>query len=456
MIVTRESINKDIIFRDGTDLYHPYTYVDLSKQIDAYKNLLEHKYNACPGKSVLIGEQSGKTQLALVFACLELGLTITIVDYGRKDDFQKEFTDSKTLILLPIDYFILSSDDITSKFKFFDSVCGCTILLKDECLDYTPNENIYCTPDTLLLKCTTSGTTGTPKIVEHTHRFIAALVDRNSKFFSGVIGQAFNLSHGSSLATFFLPTLFSPTTTDYINFQSTAESMSHVISKFDIQHLMLPYPDIVDTFLTEYSKVEYSAITLYTLTYIREEWLAYYDSGKVKDIISIFGSNETSGPILINKASDANFQVQHFYAIDDFYELQIDKDILVIKLPYYDKAIRSNDIFLQINNIFRHIGRNDLCRLNGSPFRAAEYQKIANDIINSTFIFDFVRHKIYLAVWEDVENFDEKVEQISNELYRVSTGAHRIAGAKRLSYSAFVSGIKLDQELLRDYFRYHV
>ncbi len=454
MIVTRELINKSITFRDSLYLDCPYTFIDLSKDIDAYKNLLQHKYNAVEGQSVLIGEQSGRKQLALVFACLELGLTITIVDYGRKDNFQTDYFDPKTTLLLPIHFFIVSTVDITDKFAFFNDACETTIILTDEVLDYTPNQTVNAKPNTMLLKCTSSGTTGTPKIVHHTHEFIFALVMRNAKMFDGVIGQAFNLSHGSSLATFFLPTLFSTDVSEYINF--TLDHTDLVIEKHKLDHLMLPYPDMLEVFVEQYKKSAHSGINLYSLTYIRDEWKEYTQEGKIKDIISFFGSNETSGPTLINRVSYDDFNRQRYHRVDDFYELEIRNTELIVTLPTYNNKIETKDEFVSNGETFLHLGRNDMHRINGKFFRDTSYQRIVKDKLNSDLVFDFVNNRIYLAVWETDDNLEQKIDEIQEVLKKRSDDAHYISKYKVLSYEDFLSGIKLDQELLREYFRRYV
>jgi hypothetical protein len=454
MIVTRDLINKSITFRDSLSLDCPYTYTDLSKDIDAYKNLLQYKYNAVEGQAVLIGEQTGRTQLALVFACLELGLTITIVDYGRKDNFQTDYFDPKTTMLLPIHFFIVSAYDSTDKFSFFNQACETTVILSNETLEYTPNQTINAKPNTMLLKCTSSGTTGTPKIVHHTHEFIFALVMRNAKMFDGVIGQAFNLSHGSSLATFFLPTLIAEGVTDYINFMLI--HTSSVIENYKLDHLMLPYPDMLEVFVEQYKKSAHSGINLYSLTYIRDEWKEYTQEGKIKDIISFFGSNETSGPTLINRVSYDDFNRQRYHKVDDFYELEIRNTELIVTLPTYNNKIETKDEFVSNGESFLHLGRNDMHRINGKFFRDTSYQRIVKDKLNSDLVFDFVNNRIYLAVWETDDNLEQKIDEIQEVLKKRSDDTHYISKYKVLSYEDFLSGIKLDQELLREYFRRYV
>lgn len=454
MIVTREVINKRIKFTDFPD-DTSYYYEDLSRLVDAYKNLLLYKYSAKAGQSALLGAQAGITQLALVFACLELGLSIVIVDYGRADDFENEYYDPKTIILLPIDFFIIPQPNESNKFRFFQGVCDTTINLEEEILDYSPNTVINCTPDTLILKCTSSGTTGTPKRVEHTHQFIAELIKRNSTMFDGVVGQAFNLSHGSSLATFFLPTLVSTDVTEYINFSVVVAE--EVLQRHDPKHLMLPYPNMIELFGKAYMFSNRFGITLYTLSYIDDKWEKFTAAQKVKDIISFFGSNETSGPTLINNRHRPDFDKQAYRRFDDFYNFEIRNGELIVKMPLYNSEIETKDKFEVVGDTFFHLGRDDLFRINGSFFNSNVYQAYASSVLpKSQMTFDFVSNQIYLAIWEDVENIEESVTNINNWLKEKSNGDHYISKYKVLDYNSFLSGVKLDQELLREYFRRNV
>ena len=81
-VITREDINPVIKFTDyspyaeGIDK-ESYTYNDLNKEIDAFKNLLQSKSKKKKKKkipTVVIGMQASKEQFACLFACYELGI----------------------------------------------------------------------------------------------------------------------------------------------------------------------------------------------------------------------------------------------------------------------------------------------------------------------------------------------------------------------------------------------
>jgi hypothetical protein len=465
MILTREIINKNIKFVDfynDEDFATHYDYAELDALINAYKNLLMHKYHVTPGNTVLIGESSSIRQTAMMFACLELGMTLVIVDYNRSDQFETKRVDTKTLLLLPIDIFVIGKLFDVGKFQFFSKISEKTISLGEETeLDYTENHIVHAVPTSVAMKCTSSGTTGTPKVITHTHEFLYELSLRNSNMFSGTVAQGFNLNHGSSLATYYLPTLMSGRVNQYINF--TMWLLESVIDRImsrgiDLDHLMLPYAHLFDVFLSGYCKYPQKGICLYTLNYIKDEWKQHVLSGKISDVVSIFGSNETSGPTLINRLTDKNFHTQEYRPIDDFYQLDLVNNELVVKMPVYENTvIHTKDLFELSNGKYRHLGRDDLYRINGIAFNENKYQRILAEYTeDAKLIFDFVRNEIYLCFFEKLDLAEMKNIAVAmrKRLRDISNNTHSIDKYGLVNPKYFMSGIKLDHELIRDHFRY--
>lgn len=462
MIITRDIINKNIVYKDfyeektGSVRYDTYGYQELCDCINYFKNILLYEYNAQKGQTVLIGiANSDKFQTAAVFACSELGLPFVIVDYNRPDDFiDPEYIDPKTRILSPIDFFITFDLD-SNKFRMFKKHAGKTIIIdpKVNLVDVKENNIILAEPDDIYMKCTSSGTTGTPKLVIHTHRFIHKLIFRNSKFFNGNVGLIWNLNHGSSLATFFLPSLVSKDTVNCYNFTFMVFKKANVL----VNHLLVPYAHFIDGALHHANKVYSKELTLYTLSTIKKEWLPYVNRN-IKDIISIFGSNETSGPTLINRASDQFFEESVYFKVDDFYDINLsESNEFLVTLPIYGKTINTNDKFILKNDRYNHMGRSDLIRINGLNIDHETYSKNALELVsNCDLIYDTVKNSIYLAIWKDTGSVDENVLKLKNKIIRLSGDTHTINKYKVIEYERFLVGIKLDQELLRDYFRNYV
>lgn len=453
-IITRNLINKNIIFSDFNESFeeYKYTYDDLSGRIDFYKNYLL-SIGCKQGESVLIGYSCGIDQISLVFAVCELGLNFIINDYKILDnDF--DFIDTKTKILLPIDYYFDYDNASDFKKSYMSMICKHSITKSDldDYHNYDKNDLILSNRDDVLMKCTSSGTTGTPKLVQHTHEFLLNISNRNKMFFDGTVGLSYNLNHGSSLATYFLPALFSERVNKFVNmpahlmrrdgYITHIKEIDDVIHTFD--HLMVPYENQLNRVLENYDSKK---ISYYTLTSITP--LLYQKRDRCKDIISFFGCNETSGPLLINRASFSNFRRNVYQKVDDYYEIK-SIDPLTIHLKEYGVDLNTNDVF-EIEDGFKFIGRKDLLRINGIEIQSELYDEILESLnIDGSFIYDTAYNEIYLAIWEEC---DIKLKYINSNMNRISNDAHSVSKYAILDKNKFVSGVKLDQELLRCYFR---
>ena len=156
MIITRDLINKNIVYQDyKNQVSVDYTYNDLDRLINAYKNLLISK-SAKKGRSVVIGNQASMTQIAMVFACAELGLNIIIVatpfpPNKSAKDYVPGVINSKLRQMMPIDYFLVNDRNQTDKFQVFNDICRITIVIEEENLDYTPNDTVWADEDSVLI-----------------------------------------------------------------------------------------------------------------------------------------------------------------------------------------------------------------------------------------------------------------------------------------------------------------
>lgn len=458
-IVTRDFINSNIEYYDSVSNRN-YDFFELSKEIDFFKNIIQsHLSDNLFKKSILIGIQPKKQQTACIFACFELGVSICIIDYTRPDKFkQYNYVDPKTELLLPIDLFIVLTRTDTDKFDYFSKVCSKTVVITEvENLDYSKNKNIFANRDTVIMRCTSSGTTNTPKIVEHTHEFIYNLSVRNSKFFDGNVEIRYNLNHGSSFATFFLPALHSKNVKKIYNTAQQFLSAKDFDYKKEINHTLIPYDNHILEFLDNTSMPN---TIIYTLSSISEKYLKHFEEKKLKDMISFFGCNETSGPTLLNQLSRKDFKNNKYYKVDDFYDLFIKEAELHVSLPYYEnKVINTKDRFITDgNDLYTFHGRNDLIKINGMNIQNQKYSNVVSffNFKNFHLIYDIFENKIYLAFEDYSGDIDDALFKIRKHIGRISHQRHTIDKFAKLDLSEFMTGVKLDQELLRHFFRKNV
>lgn len=434
-LITREIVNKNIIF-DKT-----HNYNDLCTQVDKYKNLLTKKYNVSKGDTIM-NALKGYDATALFIASSELGM-ITIVasvtSYSKRLYYKKDrgWIDAKTLCVMPINYIVTAnkksiielSDDDTGKGseeKFYTDISHNHIDIDEvnQWVDTEPNNIINATPDSVLMLCTSSGTTGSPKKIQHTHDFMCRLGKRNSHMFYGSVVTTRKFMHGSSFATFFLPTLMSDDVTDI------RASGRHTQTLDDVDHVQFPYTEDIEQFIN--GDINFPKLNVYTLAAIRPEW----KNGKVKNIISLYGMSETSGPVMINTLNDDNFAPNKFYPIDNFYKLEIKDGLLCVD------DLQTSDKFSREGNRYVFYGRDDLIRINDVEVPVQEYQSY---IGNGTLVIDFLYNKIYLAMWDESIDIDKVQSKFDRR--------HVISKSAVLKKPMFMSGIKLDIQALREYFR---
>jgi hypothetical protein len=468
-LITRDIINKNILFKDVNvhNLYQKdkvYTFSDLDKQINIVKNILQNEHQCREGQTVLIGIAPSVLQIAAFFACAELGLTVVIADHNRNDNWiDPDYVDPKTQSLLPINYFLVTNDEhLIPKYKLFYAICEKTVSIRDlDSQDTTSNTYIGCDEKSLLLKCTSSGTTGTAKLVTHTHGFLKRLIERNKVFYHGNVCMAHNLNHGSSPATYFLPALSSPDTKMFVSYMityltETAYSDDLLkfaldkFKKFEFDHLMIPYSYMIDNFLKHGT---YENLNLYTLSTIKQQWVPYFLDKRIKNIISIFGSNETSGPTFINEIADHAFEENKYRLLDDFYSINLlEGNMLEVTMPVYGTKIVTNDVFDKVDFNYYHRGRNDLYRVNGFEVNVTAYTELIKKYLDADLIIDTVKDSLYIAVWKD-ERTESNINIIREAISKSSYNAHKINKYAVLDKIKFMTGVKLDMELLRDYFR---
>ena len=395
-IITRHTINKNIEYVDSFD-HFAYSYIDVSRKVDLFKNFLLG-IGAKRGESVLIGYGAGINQTALFLAICELGMSVIINDYTVLP-YNKSI-DTKSKVLMPIDYFFSLSGETHRKYEYFDRICN-RIITQEEIEqydDYKENDLILAEASDILIKCTSSGTTQTPKLIKHTHEFLFNISKRNSSMFYGNVGLMWNLNHGSSSATYFLPTLMSNDVTKVFSANSKLlECKETFYSLFgDVEHIMIPYANSLEKSIDDFSLPN---LTYYTLGSISPKMVKAVKTNRCKDIISFFGCNETSGPIFVNKASYDDFSPEIYHAFDSYYEIE-NLNPLKVKLSEYSITINTNDNFEKIDDVkFKFNGRADLIKINGFPVCESYNQIYLPDDNNYSLVYDISYNRIYLALW---------------------------------------------------------
>ena len=161
-------------------------------------------------------------------------------------------------------------------------------------------------------------------------------------------------------------------------------------------------------------------------------------------MISLFGSSETSGPILIQKLSDEKFESDRFIDPDGWYKPQI----IDGRLNLTGDKFKYND-----DGSFKFLGREDTVTIQGQKISLKDINDQARSIIGFSHVtIDTREQKIYLCIWCDSKgeyghkNLTERIEKFKS-IYKFDISY------KILDYYHFISGIKIDNESIRDHFR---
>tara|TARA_B100000212_G_scaffold287989_1_gene228942 strand:+ start:5213 stop:6547 length:1335 start_codon:yes stop_codon:yes gene_type:complete len=438
-LITRDVINKNIKYTGcygNNDSDKLYDYDDLCREIDRFKNILLHN-NAQKGQTVY-NFLRGTRSTSLFFAAAELGLITCITDVtksSRKLFFENdEYIDAKTRSVMPID-FVFEDKEVgkSEKRKMYCDVAD-KVIVYDKDFDCSYNNIINATDDTVIAKTCSSGTTGTPKSISHTHSFICKLAKRNSKSFYGNVLSTNIFHHGSSFATFFLPSLLADQV-EFIRYDYMKE-----YDMKDIDHVQFPYTNYIKRFLRQ-STSDTPQLNIYTLAKIDKSWKKYLGV-KMKDIISLFGSSETSGPIFTQNLTDDSFEVDRFVDPDGWY----DPKVIDGKLNLTGDRFEYND-----DGSYKFLGRDDVVTIGGQDISLLTINQQAKELIGDCHVtLDTKFQKVYLCVWNDEDDLSKQIEKFTS-LYTLDIETKIFP---RNGEFIFLCGIKIDNESIRDHFRW--
>ena len=143
-----------------------------------------------------------------------------------------------------------------------------------------------------------------------------------------------------------------------------------------------------------------------------------------------------------------------FVKLDNFYDISLDNEGLVnIGLPVYNTNIVTNDKFKHIDGFYIHSGRKDIVKINGEIIDYKDINKFNTQYEDTYIIIDSLHNSIYIAFWN---TYNSKSLTTIDNFFNTNFDKINIDKKTILNKEQFMSGIKLDNELLREYFRNHV
>ncbi len=413
MIITRDIIRDDATFNG-------YSKQDLCEFINYWKiNLIDR--GAKPGDKIgLLFDNTQIHYYALIFAGFELGMRVVTL---HRPDNEKQCQSPKSNAHLPLDYFVYLKQYLTAT----DTSMGVVHFRKNakQCISYGPLEwkimsdtfrtkeetPIHATPDTVAFCCTSSGTTGDPKLIGYTHEFLYKLCQYNRSALGydrdDKMVHLSSLNHGGVISLL-LPALMTCKEHYFKVFSHGRDPVDTLVDDCidkGITKVFFSNGGEVNCFLGSLHcrNKNLPNASLYLLSFISPKWKPIVKAGRVKDIVSVFGCSEICGPVFLPRLDIHN--------VDTFEPTYLGRPTT----GFYDTRIVGDRIHTVVNDkefVFDDIVRED----DGVHFISKTRLSKINDIdINPLDIIHILEEFATRYV------FEVYVDEVYNELYIITS-----------------------------------
>lgn len=464
-IIDRKIINPNIYVKSYYGQFKKLeesalTYSEIIYKIDQAKTYLITERKAKVGQKVFLVDNSWPNHLIWFFACAELGLSFIVSDYPSLPDSKSVI--NKLNLYGQIDHVIVSS-----KGKLYRSLSSYLHgkIIESSIYDSIKNPSLNLPTITdgsvPLLYSTTSGTTGTPRIVQHSHEFFYNLLERNAKLYQlkeeDKCLHTKGLHHGSVTGVYFLPTIkycsyhvYAPILPEIIK-----ENWVYVLQKEKINKCLFFY-DMIEIFNEQINyEIRHEDLQIFVLSPVTLKQANNLVGNYKYKITSIFGCTETSGPLFLPSITPENLSDDYDFSnfgsvLDDFYKINLsDDDLLLITMPD-GNIICTGDKFTLKNNEYIFHGRDNFYRVNGTTIYydvlISLIKEFTNLEPNSNFnvAIDNDYNQIYLRT-------DVPIDEVKlNEFILNNAGKdYQISKTIVAPKDSFMTGIKFDNNELR-------
>ena len=462
MSTSRNVIHPEIQWYQPSDTgWHIVDYNDIVGGIIQWKNILYEQTNFKPGQKFGVGSSHcDYTYLTAIFAGIELGGKIIVMPstasgkqligpiaaWLYEDNVTKAIHDGNAVMdehTIPWSTFY----SFESKFKSFAHL---------QQTDRSSKE--------IVLTTTTSGSTGTPRVIDYSHQLFDDVRARSIKIFKldqeDRVLHLSNMHHGGTGGVFFLPSLSACKYHYYFN--GLADNLDidqfiNLIKQEKISKAMFPNNLLVDKFLNKLDWLDHD-FEIYVNQANSRSWIEHVRRTNIKAIHSLFGSTETLGPIFLNTITP-NSKLDHNVLnygklLDDHYSVDCHNDCTVVTIKNHYQETLSDRFVVDSNNDYIFQSRTTLIRINECIISLADVTKLTQDLLgdDGVIVPDTVTNKIYVAYTDKLIDPVNVIHQLN---YRLGTMSPvlQVDHADCIDLNQFVTGIKLSIENLRDHFR---
>jgi acyl-CoA synthetase (AMP-forming)/AMP-acid ligase II len=469
-----EKITKDIICKDacvgGIQLsednkvsQHTLDIDALKSNIRGAKELLINEYDVKKGQKVILNVIEWPEYVVWFFACSELGLKFIISDFPKSEMAFKHVPLLKEADLMIYDLVYASVyDKLPTKILNIKKISS---------LPKTNNDPILCEPEDIMFIATTSGTTSTPKIVEHTQRFIYNLSIANMDMYglneNEVCYHNKNLQHGSVSPGFFLPALIACKEHYHAPFGYFKGDREELYREESFRQMITTksnrlvlffnqfdwFVDCVDKFAPQLGTKPH----IHVIGVLKKEQLDTLFNKLDCVVIPGFGTTESSGALFYKEISRENYEstdLLNYGVANPFYNIEVENEMLYVTLPD-GKKIETGDKFKHLDdNTFKFLGRSDIYSVDAKRV----FKSFLDDILEQEM--EWVNRKDFDLTFDqsneewflrtntniDLETLNQKIKKHANiRLYSISD--YIVADRKK-----FINGWKYSDASVRLHF----
>jgi len=284
------------------------------------------------------------------FACAELGIVMVVIDYPQSVNYR--YLAKKLELYGGIDY-VLSEKNKSKIMRFYDAgPSQPTHIFSEQVAEYEftdfedhyfhsvdkwREQHVHVNENSPLIYATSSGTTGTPKVIEYSHKFFHDLMLRNAALMelkpTDKCMHTKLLHHGSVVGVYFLPTVHACET--HYHTIDDAQYQENLLDVTEVNRVLM-FPAKLINFET-ISRVQEN-LTVYSLAPLSQEYINHTVGKKQHVIYSIFGCTETSGPLFLPSITPENYascNKQNMQVpLDDFYGIALNNEnLLTVTMP---------------------------------------------------------------------------------------------------------------------------
>ena len=449
-IITRDWIRDDIVLyadvKRADVLVNTYTKQDLCEFINYWKlKLLSHgaKRGDKIGTCIM---PSDIHSTAIKFAAFELGMSLVVL---HRPNNEKECISPKSNCHLPLDFLIfftsyLASPVLATAMKHYQK--NSKVVLGYGPIEWetqrkkfrtTEESPILAQPGDIALLCNSSGTTGTPKLIAHSHEFLYDLSSVNGKDLGYDPEDRYlhlsSLNHGATLALvlpsykickyhYFYNSIAgkgrSPGDQQYDEY----ERFVNDCVKHGITNIFCTHGGVLDEIINHMANrnIKLPNTNVMILSFISPEWCKTIKEGSLKSICSPFGCSELCGPVFMSWLNSDNvdtFNPRYLgMPTTGFYRTIVTNGHIYTSTSYKG-IVKFDDIVEEKPNGYYFVSKNRLQKINDIDINPLDIIEIVEKY-TTRYQFEIYIDEIYnqLFVLTSDKNVHEQKEKIKAEI----------------------------------------